>query len=201
MILDPTTLDPRALHQFLISAIVPRPIAFVSSVGGHGRYNVAPFSYFNLISTRPPLLGISVGRRRTGPKDTARKIRESGDFVVNVVDEALHAKAVEASGEWPEDVDEFQLTGLTPVPAEKVRAPRVEESPIHLECVLDRMIELGDTDFVVGRMVWAAVRDEVLSAGRVDPLKLKPVGRLGGESYAVIREVIDLPRPRVPRAP
>lgn len=199
MILDPAAAESRTLHHFLISVIVPRPIAFVSTVGNNGRFNVAPFSYFNLISSRPPLVGISVNRRAGRPKDTARKIRETGEFVVNVVDEALNAKAVEASGEWPEEVDEFELTGLTPVPSEKVKAPRVGESPVSLECRLEQIIELGQTDFVVGEMVWAHVRDDVLREGRVDPALLRPVGRLGGDHYAVIRDVIAFPRPRVPR--
>jgi len=199
VIVDPESVPPRDLHQFLISVVVPRPIAFVSSAGADGRFNVAPFSYFNLISSRPPLVGISINRRAAGPKDTARKIRATGDFVVNVVNEALSAKAVEASGEWPEEVDEFELTGLTPLASVKVKAPRVAESPIHLECRLERVVELGRTDFVIGQVVWAHVRDDVLSDGRVDPVKLRPVGRLGGDYYSVVRDVIALPRPPVER--
>jgi flavin reductase (DIM6/NTAB) family NADH-FMN oxidoreductase RutF len=201
MFLDPAATTPRELHHFLIGVIVPRPIAFVSTVGASGGFNVAPFSYFNLLSSRPPLVGISVNRRATGPKDTARKIRETGDFVVNLVDEALSRQAVEASGDWPEEVDEFQLTGLTPVASTKVRAPRVAESPVSLECTLDRVIELGQTDFVIGQVVWAHVRDEVLTGGHVDPVKLRPVGRLGGQAYSVVREVIEIPRPRIERPP
>src|SRR5688572_29613021 len=98
MLVDPDALEPRVLHQFLIGVVVPRPIAFVSTVGADGRFNVAPFSYFNLLSTRPPLLGISVGRRAGNPKDTTKKARETGEFVVNLVDEALSTRAVEASG-------------------------------------------------------------------------------------------------------
>jgi len=119
---------------------------------------------------------------------------------VNLVDEALSTRAVEASGEWPEDVDEFQLTGLTPLPSQKVRAPRVAESPVHLECVLDRILDLGNTDLLIGRVVWAHVSDEILTDGRVDPIKLRPVGRLGGDGYAVVREVVQIARPPVPRA-
>jgi flavin reductase (DIM6/NTAB) family NADH-FMN oxidoreductase RutF len=199
MFIDPATAERRELHHFLISVIVPRPIAFVSTVGADGTHNVAPFSYFNLISSRPPLVGISVNRRAAGPKDTARKVRETGEFVVNLVDEALNAKAVEASGEWPADVDEFALTGLTPAPSEKVKAPRVLESPVSLECRLERVIEIGDTDFVIGEVVWAYVRDDVVRDGRVDPILLKPVGRLGGDHFTVVREVISIPRPRVTR--
>jgi flavin reductase (DIM6/NTAB) family NADH-FMN oxidoreductase RutF len=199
MIIDPHAIEPRHLHHFLISVIVPRPIAFVSTIGADGSHNLAPFSYFNLISSRPPLVGISVNRRAAGPKDTARKVRESGDFVVNLVDEALSAQAVEASGEWAADVDEFALTGLTPVPSDKVKAPRVGESPVNLECRLERIVEVGDTDFIIGEVVWAHVRDEILRDGRVDPVLLKPVARLGGDYYTVVREVFSKPRPRAAR--
>jgi flavin reductase (DIM6/NTAB) family NADH-FMN oxidoreductase RutF len=199
MFIDPKAVEQRHLHHFLISVIVPRPIAFVSTVGADGTHNLAPFSYFNLISSRPPLVGISVNRRTAGPKDTSRKVRETGDFVVNLVDEALSAQAVDASGEWAADVDEFALTGLTPVASEKVKAPRVGESPVSLECRLERIVDVGDTDFIIGEVVWAHVRDDVLRDGRVDPLLLKPVGRLGGDMYTVVREVFSKPRPRAPR--
>ena len=199
MFIDPKAVEQRHLHHFLISVIVPRPIAFVSTVGADGTHNLAPFSYFNLISSRPPLVGISVNRRTAGPKDTSRKVRETGDFVVNLVDEALSAQAVDASGEWAADVDEFALTGLTPVASEKVKAPRVGESPVSLECRLERIVDVGDTDLIIGEVVWAHVRDDVLRDGRVDPLLLKPVGRLGGDMYTVVREVFSKPRPRAPR--
>jgi flavin reductase (DIM6/NTAB) family NADH-FMN oxidoreductase RutF len=199
MFIDPAAMESRHLHHFLISVIVPRPIAFVSTLGADGSRNVAPFSYFNLISSRPPLVGISVNRRAAGPKDTSRKVRETGEFVVNIVDEALNAKAVEASGEWPADVDEFTLTGLTAVPSEKVKVPRVGESPVSLECRLERIVEIGDTDLIIGEVVWAHVRDEILRDGRVDPVLLKPVARLGGDHYAVVREVFSVQRPRVSR--
>ena len=199
MFIDPKAVEQRHLHHFLISVIVPRPIAFVSTIGADGTHNLAPFSYFNLISSRPPLVGISVNRRTAGPKDTSRKVRETGDFVVNLVDEALSAQAVDASGEWAADVDEFALTGLTPVASEKVKAPRVGESPVSLECRLERIVDVGDTDFIIGEVVWAHVRDDVLRDGRVDPLLLKPVGRLGGDMYTVVREVFSKPRPRAPR--
>lgn len=197
MIVDPDTTSPGDLYRFMISVVVPRPIAFISTVSRDGRHNVAPFSYFTALTNRPPLLGVSINQRRGEAKDTLRNIEEGGDFVINVVDEALLDRAVEASGEWPADVDEFALTGLTPVASERVRAPRVAESPVNLECRLYRMIELGTTHFVIGEIVRAHVRDEVLTEGRVDPLKLRPVGRLGGEGYMPLREVVQRSRPRV----
>jgi flavin reductase (DIM6/NTAB) family NADH-FMN oxidoreductase RutF len=197
MILDPGSTPGRALHQFLISVVVPRPIAFVSTAGSAGHFNVAPFSYFNLISTRPPLLGIAIGLRAGAPKDTLRNIRESGDFVINVVDESLAARMVQTSGEWPAEVDEFELSGLTALASELVRAPRVQESPIQLECRLHREVDFGEATLVVGELVRAHARDELITDGTVDPIQLRPLARLGGDAYATLGRVLHLARPRV----
>jgi len=197
MIIDPGTTSPGDFYRFMISVVVPRPIAFVSTVSAGGRFNVAPFSYFNAITNVPPLLGISINRRRGEPKDTLRNIEATGEFVVNAVDEALGARMVHTSGEWPEDVDEFAISGLTPVPSDLIKAPRVGESPIGMECRLDRIIELGNTFFVVGEIVRAHVNDAVLTDGKVDITKLRPLGRLGGDGYSVVRDVIQMARPRV----
>ena len=185
------------MYRFLISVVVPRPIAFVSTVGEHGGFNVAPFSFFNALSSRPPLVGISINLRGGGPKDTLRHIRATGDFVVNAVNEPLAQRMVEASGDWATDVSEFELTRLTPVPSDLVKAPRVGESPVSLECRLHREVDLGDATFVVGEVVRGHVSEDVLTDGRVDIAKLKPVGRLGGDGYALLREVLYMPRPKV----
>jgi flavin reductase (DIM6/NTAB) family NADH-FMN oxidoreductase RutF len=201
MILDPATVSPGAFYNFMISVVVPRPIAFVSTMSPDGRLNVAPFSYFNAISSQPPLLGISINRRGGLPKDTLRNIQGTGEFVVNTVDEALGPRMVHASGEWPEEVDEFQLTGLTPVPSDLVKPPRVGESPVGMECRVHRIVELGSSSFVVGEILRVHVKDEVLSDGRVDIEKLHPLGRLGGDGYSVVREVLHMPRPKVALKP
>jgi flavin reductase (DIM6/NTAB) family NADH-FMN oxidoreductase RutF len=199
VIVDPRELSQRAMYRFMIGIVLPRPIAFVSTVSADGAFNVAPFSYFNAISSQPPLVGISVTHRDGQPKDTLRNIQETGEFVVNIVNEKLLERVVHASGEWPREVDEFQLTGLTAVKSDLVRAPRVAESPASLECRLFRVIELGNSFFVVGEIVRAHVADDVLTDGRVDPVKLRPVGRLGGDGYSVVREVELHARPKVGR--
>ncbi len=193
---DPTLLTPADFYRFMISAIVPRPIAFVSTVSAAGATNLAPFSYFVALTNRPPLLGVSINRRGGELKDTLRNIRETGEFVVNVVNEPLLERMVRASGDWSNEVSEFDLTGLTPVPAERVRAPRVAESPIQMECRLHREIEMGDATFVVGEILLAHASDDVITAERVDVEKLRPVGRLGGDGYSVVRDVIHLARPK-----
>jgi flavin reductase (DIM6/NTAB) family NADH-FMN oxidoreductase RutF len=197
VIVDPQGITPAALYQFMISVVVPRPIAFVSTVSAEGRFNVAPFSYFNPLTNEPPLLGISINRRRGALKDTLRNIEATGDFVINTVNEPLAERMVQASGEWPEDVSEFELTGLTPVPSDLVKSPRVGESPVSMECRRHTILELGATFFVVGEMLRAHVSDDVLTEGRVDVAKLKPVGRLGGDGYSIVRDVIRMQRPRV----
>ena len=200
MVIDPSSLSPGAVYRWMIGAIVPRPIAFVSTVGAGGRLNAAPFSYFLPITSRPPLVGVSIGPREGEPKDTLRNVRETGDFVVNVVDEPLAARVVQASGDWPEETSEFELTGLTAAASELVRAPRVAESPVSFECRLHREVPLGEAVLVVGEIVRIHAADRVLTDGRVDIEKLKPVGRLGGDGYSIVREVMHLARPRVGRA-
>jgi flavin reductase (DIM6/NTAB) family NADH-FMN oxidoreductase RutF len=196
MILEPESLTPGVMYRHMIEMILPRPIAFVSTVGNGGRNNVAPFSYFCPITNRPPLIGISVNQRGGEPKDTLRNIQETGDFVVNVVNEALLERVVKASGDWPRDVDEFQLTGLTPVRSDLIESPRVGESPVNFECRLYRTVELGDAWFVVGEIVRVHVADAVVTEGRVDVAKLEPVGRLGGNAYALVRDIVQHARPR-----
>ena len=201
MLLDPQAISAGSMYHFMNSVVVPRPIAFVSTVGEGGQFNVAPFSYFIAIANRPPLLGISILHRPERPKDTLRNLRASGDFVVNVVDEALHRQSVHASGDWPQDVDEFGITGLTAVPSDLVKAPRVGESPVSLECRLHREIELGNVSLVVGEIVRGHVREDVLTDGRVDVAKLRPVARLSGDGYAYLGELVHLPRPQVEPRP
>jgi flavin reductase (DIM6/NTAB) family NADH-FMN oxidoreductase RutF len=199
VIVDPKAFPAGDMYRLMISVIVPRPIAFVSTVGANGSFNVAPFSYFNAITNEPPLVGISTTSRRGEPKDTLRNIRETGDFVANIVNEPLLQRMVQTSGDWPEDVSEFELAGLTPAPSMVVRSPRVKECPVSLECRLFQEIPLGEAHFIVGEIVQVHVDDGVLTDGRVDVEKLKPIGRLGGDGYSVVRDVIHQARPKVPR--
>jgi flavin reductase (DIM6/NTAB) family NADH-FMN oxidoreductase RutF len=199
MLLDPRTLPTREVYRFLIAAVVPRPIAFVSTVSAGGQVNLAPFSYFNAISSEPPLVTIAISDRADDPKDTLRNIRETREFVVNVVSEPLLDAMVHTAGEWPRATSEFGPSGLTPAPSERVRPPYVAESPLQLECVLHRDIPLGNSILVVGEVVLARVRDDVMVDGRIDPEKLKPVGRLGGELYAPLGPILKRARPKVSR--
>ena len=200
MIFDPRQHPRSDVYRFLVSAVIPRPIALVSTRSTEGGLNVAPFSYFIAISSEPPLIAIAVSDRAGDQKDTLRNIRETNEFVVNVVSEPMLDAVVQAAGEWPREVSEFAKTGFTPAPSERVQPPYVAESPLQLECTLHREIPLGNSFLVVGEVVLARVRDEMLTDGRVDPAKLAPVGRLGAENYAPLGPVLKRARPKVSRA-
>jgi len=199
VILDPRTLPTNLVYRFLISAVVPRPIAFVSSVGRDGGTNLAPFSYFNAVASEPPLVAISINNRSGDPKDTLRNIQETREFVVNVVTEELLEAMVHTAGEWAREISEFGRSGLTPAASERVRPPYVRESPLQLECTLHQEVVLGNSTLVVGEVVLARVSDGLLTDGRVDPAKLRPIGRLGGELYAPLGAVLKRARPKVSR--
>ncbi len=199
--LDPGSLSHRERYFLLIGSIVPRPIAFVSTVSGNGTTNVAPFSYFNGISSTPPLLSVAIGSRDGNPKDSWRNIEETGEFVVNIVHEGIFEKMVAASADFPPDISEFDETGLTPVPSERVTPPRVKESPIQLECVLHKLVKLGDpatpTALVIGEIVLAHVRNELyLEHGHIDPEGLRAIGRMGRQDYVRTRDRFERKRPR-----
>jgi flavin reductase (DIM6/NTAB) family NADH-FMN oxidoreductase RutF len=201
MILDPNTTSPASFSHLMNSVILPRPIAFVTTVSPSGRPNAAPFSWYCGLAVRPPLLGVSLSPRDGQPKDTLRNIRDTREFVVNIVTQAMAEQIVRASGDWPEDVNELALVGLTAIPADLVRPPRVAESPVNFECRLDREIAVGDSTFVIGEILRAHVQDGVLSEGRVEVTKLDPLGRLGGSQFTTLGEVLHLPRPKVERLP
>ena len=187
------------MYHWMIAVVVPRPIAFVSTISREGQRNIAPFSYFIPISSAPPLIGIAIQERAGDPKDTLRNIRETGEFAVNLVNEPLLSPMVRTSGEWPATVDEFELAGIESAPSDLVKPPRVALSPASMECRLHREVELGAASFIVGEILRLHVDDSVIVEGRVDPERLRAVGRLGGDAYSVVREVVREARPKVQR--
>ncbi|MGD8394607.1 MAG: flavin reductase family protein [Candidatus Eiseniibacteriota bacterium] len=193
-------MSPRDVYRLMISVIVPRPIAWVSTLGADGVANLAPFSYYGGIGSEPPMLSVAIGSRRGEFKDTARNLRASGEFVVNVVSEALAGRMVATSADEPPGVDEFERYGLTPAPCDAVSASRVAEAPVAMECRVERLIELGrgPTTLAIGEIVRFHVRDALLSAGAVDPERLRPLARLGGDLYASLGALRAIARPRRP---
>ncbi|MHC4938128.1 MAG: flavin reductase [Planctomycetota bacterium] len=192
MQVDPTNLEPRDIYRLMISVIVPRPIAWVSTQSADGALNAAPFSYFQAIGGKPPKLMLVIGNRRTGEaKDTRRNIEATGEFVVNLVGESNGPAMVRTSVDHPYGVSEFEEVGLTPVPSERVAPPRIGESGVALECKLDRVLDLGSAVVIIGEIQLFHLADELLDEdGHVDPLRLRPLGRLGGQNYATIGELL-----------
>lgn len=200
--IDPADLDSKEKHTLLLSAIVPRPIAFVSTRGRDGTLNLAPFSFFMGVTTDPPIVAVSVGRRKGRRKDTSRNIAETGEFVVNVVDESVAQAMVEASGDYPPEDDEFAITGLTPVRSERVAPPRVRQCKVSMECRESLTLSVGrsKSTLILGEVLLVHIDDAVLDGHRIDPKKLRPVGRLGGASYNLVRDTFELARPRIRRS-
>lgn len=193
----PQGLETRDAYRLLASVIVPRPIAFVSTTNKNGVPNAAPFCFFMGVTPSPPTVALSIIRRGDNKKDTIKNIEASRDFVINVVDEHLAQSMNMASGSYPPDMSEFDVTGLTAVPSEIVSSPRISESPIHLECKLKTIVELGDVpaSLVIGEVVCFHVRDSLLSDGAVDVKKLKAIGRLGESVYTRTADLFDMFRP------
>jgi|GEM_PF-55330 len=194
MQIDPSGLDPRDAYRLMISVIVPRPIAWVSTVSPDGATNAAPFSYFQALGGKPPMVMIAVGDRRTGEhKDTRRNIEATGEFVINMVGEREGPAMVKTSIDHPYGVSEFDEAGLTALPSELIKAPRIGGCGVSLECKLDRVLEIAGSGICIGEVVLFHVEDALLDEnGVVDPLRLNPLGRLGGSGYATLRETISI---------
>ncbi|MDQ6664052.1 MAG: flavin reductase family protein [Acidobacteriota bacterium] len=186
----------------MVGAIVPRPIAFVSTVSAEGGRNLAPFSFFTAISANPPVICFSpMVRGDSSYKDTLNNIRATKEFVVNVVSEDFRAKMNVCSGEHPPSIDEFELSGLTPVAADLVKPPLVLESRVNMECRLVQIVDVSAKplggSIVIGEVVRFHVRDELFDNFKIDPDKLRPIGRMGGPAYTRTTDRFDMERPKV----
>jgi flavin reductase (DIM6/NTAB) family NADH-FMN oxidoreductase RutF len=189
-------------YKLLIGCVVPRPIAWISSISAEGVINVAPFSFFNVACIDPMMISVSVGRKAGGvPKDTARNIRETGEFVVNMVDVYNVDLANQTSADYPSATSEAEAVGLTLVPAKTLKVPRIGESRIHFECKLHQALTFGEpaqADFLIGEVLHVQVADELYRDGKIDIETFAPVSRLAGHSYARIGEQFERPRPVYP---
>ncbi len=192
-------IDRKLIYKLMTSTIVPRPIAWISTVSKEGVYNLAPFSYFAGVSSSPPLLMVSIGSRETGEKkDTWKNIEETGEFVVNIVTKELLEKMNISSIAFDPEINEFEKAGLTPEKSLTVKAPRVKESPINIECRKFEIINIGKMGIIFGEILNFHIKDEILNEkGYVDTKKLELVGRLGGAEYCIISSdnTIEIKRP------
>jgi flavin reductase (DIM6/NTAB) family NADH-FMN oxidoreductase RutF len=193
IIIDPAAMEQNAVYHLLNSVVVPRPIAWVSTVSEAGVANIAPHSYFTVLSPNPPIICFS----SSGVKDTLRNARGTGDFVVNVVGEELAEQMNLTSADFPPSESEFSFAGLTPLPSDLVRAPRLGEAPAAMECRLLQVLEIGNTPnyVVIGEVLRFHVAERVWRDGRIDIGLMRPVGRLAGSGYAYTRELFRMDRP------
>ena len=206
MKLDPATLSSDAAYFWQVATIVPRPIAWVSTLNEDGSANLAPFSFFTGVSSDPPTCLICVGRRkitRDGavvrvPKDTWRNIERTGEYVIHVVNDALAQQMNETSRDLPYGIDEFDHVGLSKAASDKIVPPRIAEAPVAMECRLDRIVEVGrgGTAVIIGEILLWHVRDELVVEGRLDLGRLDAIGRMGGPTYTRTRDRFDMQRPK-----
>ena len=213
--IDPSECDHRQIYKLMTGIIVPRPVALVSTMDRNGLRNLAPFSFFAGVGSNPPtVLFCPVVRQASAPneasareirpreirKDTLRNVEETGEFVVNVVSESIADAANLTAAEVPPHVDEFLLSGLTPIASEVVRPPRVAESPAHMECKLLQVIytghEPGSGVIVLGEVVRFHVQESLFEEFRVDPGGLDAVGRMAGNTWVRTRDRIEKIRPK-----
>ena len=184
-------------YKLLIGLVIPRPIAWISTVNERGVANCAPFSFFNVFSEDPPLCMVSFNRRSDGQlKHSLKNIRRSGEFVVNLVDEATANAMHVSSTEYPEEESEFAKTGLTPVPATRVAHPRIAEAAASLECKVERRIEFGpEREMVIGEILLVHARDGIIdpASKRISEANYRPIGRLFASRYCTTRQRFDLP--------
>ena len=196
-------IDPKTFENFyrvLTGVVVPRPIAFVSTRSTDGVDNLAPYSFFNAVAYDPPTVVFSSSRTvERKSKDTLRNIEETGEFVVNIVVDGIAESMNKTAAEFPEDVDEFEIAGLTAVPSELVDVSRVAESPVNMECRLQQVVNIGDpatgNGLVIGTILLMHIWDEIIDGHRINHDLLKPTGRLAGNMYCHTADTFQLVRP------
>jgi flavin reductase (DIM6/NTAB) family NADH-FMN oxidoreductase RutF len=204
--IDPSKQTDSENYKLLIGSIIPRPIALVTTLSHEGVLNAAPFSYFSIIASHPPLISISVQRKQRVMKDTARNAIEKGSFVVHITDESMIQKVNETAANLAPNESEVERAGFTPIASEVIDVPGLQEAKIRMECLLERAIELGGSvgedgelqpacDLLIGRVVRFHFAEEVYEQGHINPDKLNPLSRLAGNDYAVLGTRISLERP------
>ena len=198
--IDPKQNSERDNYKLLIGSIIPRPIAFVTTQSEDGIVNGAPFSYFNIVSSNPPMVSLAIQRPGGRVKDTARNIYENQQFVVHIVDNENVAKINETAASLPASESEIELANLTLVPSENVSVPGVKEAKVRMECRLVQAIPLGGeepgSDLFIGEVVRFHIDEAIYEDGRIDPRGLNAISRLAGSSYATIGEIFSKERPK-----
>jgi flavin reductase (DIM6/NTAB) family NADH-FMN oxidoreductase RutF len=200
--INPADHQVNEIYKLMTGLIVPRPVALVSTVDNDGVHNVAPFSFFCGVGSNPPTVLFCPSLRSRGDqrKDTLRNVEQTGEFVINIVSDAIAAATNATAADVSPEIDEFEIAGLTAIPSEVVRAPRVAESPAQMECKLLQIIftsqEPGAGVVVLGEVVRFHIKAELEENFRIDPAKLDAVGRMAGNTWVHTRERFELQRPK-----
>ena len=204
MTFDVAELGNQNAYNLLTTALVPRPIAWVSTVSAEGTPNLAPYSFFNAVASDPPTVMFAPGAKTDGlPKDSLQNARDTGEFVVNLADEPLAEALNETSAAWAHGVDEFAQTGLAAVPSSLVRPPRVAAAPVALECRVSQLVPVAGSGstLVLGQVLAIHVRRDLLGEdGLIVAERYRPVARLGRDEYSTLGRVFSLTRPKQPNA-
>jgi flavin reductase (DIM6/NTAB) family NADH-FMN oxidoreductase RutF len=204
--IDPSTQTDRENYKLLVGSIIPRPIALVTTLSQAGVLNAAPFSYFSIIASQPPLISISVQRKQGIMKDTARNAMETGSFVVHITDESIIHMVNETAANLPPNESEVERAGFTPIASEMIVVPGLQEAKIRMECLLEQSIPLGGSgngdgvqppacDLLIGRVVRFHFDEDVYEDGHINPNKLNPMSRLAGNDYAKLGTRFSVERP------
>ncbi|UHA75943.1 flavin reductase family protein [Paenibacillus sp. 481] len=201
--IDPAMQSDHDNYKLLIGSVVPRPIAFVTTLAEDGVLNAAPFSFFSIVSSAPPMLSVSVQRKQGVMKDTARNAIATGELVIHIVDESVVEAVNVTAANLPPHESEVALAGLTPVTSESIRVPGIAEAKIRMECVLERSIPLGGSDeaspacdLLIARVVRFQLAEEIYEHGRIHAAKLNPVSRMAGNDYATLGKLFSIDRPQ-----
>jgi flavin reductase (DIM6/NTAB) family NADH-FMN oxidoreductase RutF len=194
MRIDPSDLAAEQAYRLLTGIVVPRPIAWVTTLSGDGVVNLAPFSAFTFVSPKPPMLAISVGRKAGVYKDTAHNILNNEEFVVHIADSTLMNAVHESSTEHPPEVSEVEELNLETLPSERVKVPRLAVAPIAMECRFRQCLEFGETRsrLLVGEVLVFHIRDGLMNNGKIETEALDPIARIGGPRYARLGEIFTL---------
>ena len=194
MRIDPAYLDPETAYRLITGVVVPRPIAWVTSLSDGGVLNLAPFSAFTFVAPKPPMLAISVGRKGKTYKDTAQNILNNEEYVVHIVDSSLMNAVHESSTEHPPEVSEVEELRLSTLPGERIKVPRLAAAPIAMECRFRQCLEFGETRsrLIVGEVLVFHIRDGLLNNGKIETEALDPIARIAGPRYARLGEIVTL---------
>lgn len=192
----PESISERDNYKFLIGSVIPRPIAFITSINSEGVVNGAPFSYFNIVSSNPPLLSVSIQRRNGEKKDTLRNIEQQQSFVLHISDDGYIDKLNQTAAQLPPNQSEIALTNLTLIPSETIATPAISEAKVRYECTVQQIVDLPNSELIIANITCYHIDDELYANGRINAAKLNPISRLAGNDYAHLGETFTLERPQ-----